>query len=183
MSNENPPEDKRNLKRLANAQVKALTAELIGESDWTLLQIILQEIIATYVCKSQSRPSYEKLIQLLKEEVELRYKENERVKNILLEGVPTALTSIAAWLKKEGWEEAVWGHIKKDGLFTPEARASLISALFERGKDRSDTAAKLWLTMSGDYSDKLDVSSDDTISQFREAQQAIFSKKIKDVSE
>lgn len=162
--------------RLATKQVQKLTKELIGDSEWTILQIIAQEIIATYICQDKARPTIEKLQQHLKEEVALRYKDDERVRDILLEGIPTVY-AISLWLKKAGWDDAVWSHIKQEGLFTSHRRASLINALYERGKDKSDTAAKLWLTMSGDYSEKVDMHSDNTIDQFREIQQAIFKKK------
>jgi len=174
--NNNDINKQRNVKKLAAAQVKHLTQEIVGDSDWTLLQIILQEIVATFICEDKPRPSVEKLVEFLSEEVELRYKEDERVKDILLAGIPSRV-AVSVWLKKEGWDEAVWQSIKSSGLFTAERRASIIDALYQRGKDKSDTAAKLWLTMSGDYSDKLDVSSDNTIDQFREIQQALLSKK------
>ena len=171
-------DEKRELKRLAREQVKKLTKELVGESDWNLLEMILQEIIATYVCQGQARPSLENLRQILAEEVNLRYKDNERVRNILLEAIPS-MYALSTWVKKAGWDEAVWGYIKNDGLFTSERRAALISAIYDRAKTKSDSAAKLWLTMSGDYSDKLDVNADNTMDQFREIQQAIFSNKNK----
>lgn len=171
-SNEN-----RIVKKLAAAQVKELTKELVGaDSEWTILQIILQEIIATFICKDVTKPSVEKLVALLHEEVELRYVDDDRVRKILIDGIPSRV-AVSMWIKKDGWDEAVWQRIKTAGLFTAERRASIIDALYQRGKDKSDTAAKLWLTMSGDYSEKMDISSDSTVDQFREIQQALFKKK------
>jgi hypothetical protein len=166
------------VKQMAMARVRELTRKLVGESDWNLLQIILQEIVATFVCEDRKRPSVEDLIKLLKEEIELRYKEDEDSRNILLNGIPSR-ASVNEWLKKEGWDDAVWSHIKTAGLFTAQRRASLIDALYKRGKDKSDVAAKLWLTMSGDYSEKMDVHTDATMDQFREVQQALFTSKKK----
>jgi hypothetical protein len=165
-------------KILAARQVEKLTKELVGDSDWSLLQILLQEICATFVCKDQKRPSVNNLLSLLKDEINLRYADDERVKTILLDGIPSNV-AIHNWLKRDGWDEAVWAQVRTSGMFTAEKRASLIDALYKRGKDKSDSAAKLWLTLSGDYSEKIDVTTDDTVEKFRELQQAIFSKKDK----
>ena len=166
------------IKYLAIAKVKQLTKQILGDSDWTLLQIILQEIIAVFLCEDRKRPSAEELIRILKEEIELRYKDNDEHKVILIEGIPSKI-SVNEWLKKDGWDDAVWSHIKKDGLFTAQRRATLIDALYKRGRDKSDVAAKLWLTMSGDYAEKMDVHTDATMDQFREVQQTLFTNKKK----
>lgn len=174
--------DKRLKARLATKQVEKLTQELIGDSDWTILQIIVQEIIATYMCQDKKRPTIKQLLTFLHEEVATRYKDDDRSRKILIDGIPSEY-AISLWVKKEGWDDAVWKHIRQDGLFTASKRAEVINALFERGRDKSDSAAKLWLTMSGDYAEKMDIHADDTVEQFREIQQAIFSKKIKNTNE
>lgn len=168
--------EKRKIKKLATEQVKDLTKKLIGDSDWTILQIILQEILSTYICRDEKTPTLDNMVILLNNEVAARYADNEQVRNILLAGIPTKV-SISQWLKKDGWDDAVWKHIKATGMFTNEKRAAIIDALYKRGKDKSDTAAKLWLTMSGDFSEHLNVHTDNTIDQFRDIQQALLSKK------
>jgi hypothetical protein len=82
-------------------------------------------------------------------------------------------------MKKDGWEEAVWKKVRGDQLFSPEKRAEVIEALRQRAidpKKGSDSAAKLWLTMSGDYSDKMEVN-DKGLEAFREINSIIHRKK------
>ena len=70
-------------------------------------------------------------------------------------------------MKKEGWDEAVWKKVRGDSLFSPQKRAKVIEALRDRAIDKSDLAAKIWLTLSGDYSDKMEVDNK-SIDVFRE---------------
>lgn len=168
--------EKSQLKLIAVQRVK----ELSRDSVWTIPQQLLQEIVATFKVQQKKLPAVKELIEVLTQEISMRYKDVE-VQQLLIDSIPSQ-TSIGKWMKKDGWEEAVWEKCKIDGLFTSENRAEMIAALFTRGKTRSDSAAKLWLTMSGDYSDKLDVNSNDTLEQFREINRLLHSKSNTDDS-
>ena len=142
--------------------------ELSNEgSQWNILQEIMQEIQASYiVVDAKTMPDTPKLAEQLKEEVERRYEDDPEKQKILLDGIPH-VRSIRQWFKKDGWEEAVWSKIRTDQLFSSEKRAEVIESLRLRAIKRSDVAAKLWLTMSGDYSEKMEVN-DKTLDAFRE---------------
>jgi len=167
MNKEN--QKKSNLKLLASQKVKKLS----GDSEWTILQQIVQEIEATFIVREQKKYSVESLRNLLIEEVELRYKDEPEVRDILLEGIPSRY-SVGQWRKKAGWEEAVWAKIRGVGLFTPEKRSKVIDTLYKKATDSKDTtAAKIWLTLSGDYVEKGDNKSSEVMDIFREINQKL----------
>lgn len=180
--NPNQPDAEKDEKENKPTKLEAVRAarELVNEgSEWNILQEIMQEIQATYiVIDAKTMPDAVKLTEQLTEEVEKRYQDEPEKQKILLDGIPN-VRSIRQWFKKEGWEEAVWTKIRSDNLFSSEKRAEVIESLRLRAIKRSDVAAKLWLTMSGDYNEKLEVN-DKTIDTFREINSIILGKKKKD---
>lgn len=162
-------------KKVENLQlVKAMKTD----SEWNLLEEILQDVISIYVVQDPEAklPAVRKLREDLVNEIKTRYKQDVTVKDLLLEAVPSEVT-IGKWIKKPKWEEAVWARIRTDGLFTKEKRAKMIDSLFKRGLDKSDNAAKIWLTLSGDYSEKLDITQDKAAERFREINEILLKKK------
>lgn len=173
MSNENNQDEKRVARLEALKAVKSLDN---GDSPWTLTQEIFQDIIAGHtVINPDKLPPVTQMREELLKEIEIRYKDEQELKDVLIESVPEART-IRKWMKKEGWEESVWNKIKGDQLFSPAKRAQMLEALRIRGIDKSDQAAKIWLTISGDYSEKLDVT-DRTVDKFREINSILHNKK------
>lgn len=170
MSKQNNPEQVEDL-TLLKAQ-----KELSGEGQWNLIQEVLQEIVAAYMVKDpESTPSSTKLRDDLVNEIGKRYENNKHLQ-LFLDAIPSD-RSIRTWLKKDGWEQAVWDKIKADGLFSNANRSLVIEALRQRAIMKSDTAAKLWLTMSGDYQEKMDISSDKSFDKYRELNEIIHKKK------
>lgn len=149
-----------------------------SDAEWDLTQEILQEILATHtIANPDVQPKTPQLITELKQEIERRYEGDQETIDILLNGVPSA-RSIREWIKKDNWQEAVWKKISGTGLFTHENRTNMIKSLYDRGMTKSDQAAKMWLTMSGDYSDKLDVNDkDSTLERFREINRVLHKTK------
>jgi len=146
------------------------------DSPWTIPQEILQEIIASYTVANPDRlPALPTMVQDLKKEVEIRYEEDPETRDLILEAIPH-INSIRQWVKKEGWEEAVWKKVRGDKLFTADKRAQVIESLRLRAIDKSDVAAKIWLTLSGDYSEKMEVN-DKTIDTFREINSILHKNK------
>jgi ABC-type branched-subunit amino acid transport system substrate-binding protein len=158
--------------------VKAAKKLSNGDSPWTLTQEMLQEVMAGHtVANPTALPPLTQMVEELKKEIEQRYKEEEETKNLLLESIP-AMRSVREWVKKDGWEDAVWGRIRADGLFTSRKRAQVIESVRERALDKSDVAAKIWLTLSGDYSEKMEVN-DKSVEQYREINKVLHGKKDK----
>lgn len=155
--------------------IRALKA-ISNDSKWNLLQEILQEIVATYVVENpDKRPAATQLAEDLRNEVKNRYENEPEKKDILMNAIPN-MDSLRKWLKAEGFEEAVWEKAKMNGLFSKERRASMINALFVRGVARSDIAAKMYLTMSGDYSERADGEKDRVADTFREINKLLHKK-------
>lgn len=156
--------------------IKAAKELQNGDSPWTLVQEILQEIQAGYIVANPDvMPPVTQMEKDLKSEIERRYKDEEATKDLLLESVPS-IRSIRLWLKKDGWEDAIWSKIRADKLFSPAKRSEVIQALQTRAVQKSDMAAKIYLTLSGDYVEKSEVN-DKTVDTFREIQSILHNKK------
>lgn len=162
---------------LAMQKARKLVKELSGDNDWDLIQQLLQEIIASHtIANPDVLPKVPQLIKELELEIGKRYEKEPDLMVILLEGIPTP-PSVRNWTKKEGWVDAIWKQIQGTGLFTHSKRSEMIEALRSRGLARDTQAAKIWLTLSGDYSDKMDVKDDRTVDLFREINNKIHQKK------
>lgn len=173
MSDENNQDEKRVARLEALKAVKALDN---SDSPWTLTQEIFQDIVAGHVVANPDKlPPVTQMREQLLKEIEARYKDEDELKDLLIESVPEART-IRKWMKKDGWEDSVWDKIRGDQLFSPANRAQMLEALRVRGLTKSDQAAKIWLTISGDYSEKLDVT-DKTVDKFREINSILHKKK------
>lgn len=154
--------------------VKALNKD----SPWTIPQEILQEVVAGYtVADPNNIPKTPKLVEDLKEEIRRRYDYDHNLRDTLLFSIPNDNRYIREWMKKEGWEIAVWTKVRMDGLFNPAKRAEVIESLRKRAIDRSDVAAKIWLTLSGDYSEKSETTDSKTVDTYREINKILHSKK------
>lgn len=170
---DNPQYDKSQIKALAMKKIEKLS----GDSEWHLLQQVAQDIEAMYKLKEE-KLSLEKHVTFLEDEVKARYSDQPDLLQALLDGIPSKVT-MATWKKKKGWDEAVWMKIRGEGLFTPDNRAKVIQKLFsEAAIEGNVPAAKIWLTLSGDYVEKGDsASKDSALDMFRSLNEAIHSKK------
>ena len=156
----------------------AKVRQLSKGADWTILQDITQDIIAEKTVENPNvKATITEVRQELLKQIEERYKNDPETKKILIDGTPS-LDAIQAWVKKEGWDEAVWRKIHATGLFSKERRAAMIDALYKRGIERDTVAAKIWLTLSGDYVEKSQIDNkDSTIERFREVNNILHKNK------
>jgi hypothetical protein len=153
--------------------VKKLSNE---NSQWTLTQEILQEIMAGHTIADPDKlPALTVMVEELKKEINVRYADDDELRQVLLDSIP-AMRSVREWVKKDGWEDAIWGYVRGDGLFTASKRAQVIESLRTRALDKSDTAAKIWLTLSGDYSEKMEVDNK-SVDIYREINNILHKKK------
>lgn len=149
---------------------------LMGDSsDWEIPEQIIQEIIATKSILNGSEPTNPELVEAYYIYIKQKYGEEEEIYNLLVECAPS-VKALPAWKKKTGWDDAVWKYLKDTNLFSRENRASMIRALYNRGLEKDTVAAKIWLTLSGDYSDKMEVKSDDTVDKFRKINEILHRK-------
>lgn len=152
------------------------------DSDWSLLQELMQEIVAGHIVSDVNyKPIVIDLRKELISEIELRFEDDLELKKMLLDAVPTT-RSVREWFKKDGWEDAVWTRLRADRLFSYDKRAEVIESLRRRALERSDYAAKIWLTLSGDYSDKMEVN-DATTDTYREINKVLRNTNKKNSNE
>lgn len=164
-------------KRLALKRIEQLS----GDSEWNILQQIIHDIEAYYVVKNEKRPSLDKTLELLKEEIKVRYDadtiEQNEIREELLKSVPSRIT-FQKWRTKKGWDDAVWTRARggPSGLFSHDKRSTVIHSLYTSAATGNTTAAKIWLTLSGDYVEKGEMKNE-TVDQFREINTIIHTKK------
>jgi hypothetical protein len=180
--------DKKNGKdEVTQKREEARTARLVSlkkvramksDSDWNVLEEIIQDVMATYVVQNPDnpQPAVKKLREDSETEIKLRYESDHETRDVILEALPSEMT-LGKWIKQPKWNEAVWDRVRTGGLFTKERRSQMINSLFERGVTKSDNAAKIWLTLSGDYSEKLDITQDRAVEKFREINEILLKKK------
>ena len=141
---------------------------------WSIPQELLQEVQASYIVANPSGklPTYKVQRLELQNLIKDKYKGEFETRDLLLESIPSDI-SLRSWAKKKGWEEAIWAKIRTEGLFTKEKRVEMLESLYNQGKNGNVTAAKIWLTISGDYSDKMDIQSDRSAEVYREINKAL----------
>lgn len=174
-NNQNPKSGNPNSTQKLEA-VRAAKALQNPNSQWTVLQEVLQDIIAGHIVVNPDKvPPATKLVDELKTEVETRYADDPEAKDILIASIPQP-RAVREWLKKDGWEDAVWSRIRGEQLFSHDKRAQVIESLRVRAIEKSDVAAKIWLTLSGDYTEEKQ-ASDKTVDTFREINNILHKKK------
>jgi hypothetical protein len=149
--------------------------QLTPGSQWTIVQDLVQEIQADYISRTIPIPPAKAILEELVEKVERNYEEEPEKKEIILKGMPSK-TSILYWYKLEGWNKAVWDKVKNDTLFSKARRSAMIDALYKRGLEKDTVAAKLYLTMSGDYSDRPPDEKNSTIEAFKDINKILHKK-------
>lgn len=143
--------------------------------EWNPVQDILHEIEATFVIENKKLNST-LLGKLILEEIDSRYKDDPDMAAILKELVPTSRTLIE-WRSSQAWKDAVWTQVKGEGMFTADRRAQVINKLFEQATEKgSVNAAKVYLTLSGDYTEKASAEKDKDIDTYREIQKALLKR-------
>jgi len=167
--------EEKGLLSLAKRSAIKKLAQLQGESEWNLLQQIGQEIEAHHIIIKE-KLSLDKHLAAILEEAKSRYSEEPDLLALVLDAIPSRIT-LRAWKKKKGWEECVWMKIRGEGLFTTDRRAQVVGKLFEQAAiDGNVQAAKIWLTLSGDYSEKDPSAKNEALDVFRELNEAIHNK-------
>lgn len=148
------------------------------KGDFTLIQQIALDIESTYKLQDK-KLSAKQLREDLFLEIDERWKADKEVAKELKEYVPS-IQIISKWRNLKTWEPAIYGTIKDTGLFTIEKKAKIIDTIYQKAiaESRPDiNAAKLWLTMSGDFAEGGVNKQDDAMDLFREINSAIFKNK------
>lgn len=143
----------------------------------------MQDVEAWYVIKQDKKPTLDKLVVLLNEEIESRYgsPELQDVKEALLDAFPSRIT-LNKWRSLKGWDDAVWAKARSGptGMFSHDKRARIIHSLYETATTGNVNAAKIWLTLSGDFVEKMETKNE-VVDQFREINKIIHGSKKENV--
>lgn len=164
-------------KRLALKKVEQLS----GDSEWNLVQQIIQDIEAYHVVKNDKKPTLDNTLELTKDEIKARYSEDspeqKEIRDLLIESVPSRIT-LQKWRQRKGWDDAVWTRARggPTGLFSHDKRSVVIHSLYDSAVKGNTTAAKIWLTLSGDYVEKAETKNE-IVDQFREINSVLHGKK------
>jgi hypothetical protein len=162
--------------KLEKARMVMLSVSPVGK--WNILQTYLIEIQADGKLKEglgQRFPTQKEQLELLKKKIESEWKNEQPTIDALLTCVPSQ-QMLSKWTKSKSWQDTLVDKMKVDGLFTAENRAGVIEAMRKKAADDGDVqAAKIWLTMSGDYTDKVDVS-DAKFEKYKEYQNELTGK-------
>jgi len=145
--------------------------------DFNLIQQIALDIEGSYKLQ-EKKLSARELRECIEVEIKERWKADKDIAEELLDYVPS-IQIISKWRNTKTWEPAIFGNIKDTGLFTIEKKAKIIDSIYQKATQNKDTnAAKLWLTMSGDYSEGSNGSkSTDSMDLYREINAALYKSK------
>jgi hypothetical protein len=139
------------------------------DNDWDIAQQTLQEVQSVYLVQDPDIrfTANARVVEDYRKFVAKKYEHEPELRDALLICTPSLL-SLSKWFKNPKWNDAVWKRMKDSTLFTPEKRTAMINALYKKGVSGDTSAAKIWLTLSGDYSDKMDIKSDSTVEKYKE---------------
>lgn len=182
MSNEQDIKEKRKLasiERIRKSKILEEKLKKLGllekDSKLTdLYQDIALEIEAVLITKKKHLTSLN-LVEEMKKNINERFADQE-VLNEVMELMPS-FQGVCKWRKKKDWKKQVWDKCKDTGFFTASKKADVMQALYDKIVEKGDVAAiKLYLTISGDYQEKVDVQKDAVQDIFREINQKLHGK-------
>jgi hypothetical protein len=167
---------------LSSAKVRAIKRvdQLSGDSEWSILQQIIHDIESFFLIKEDKKVTLDKILDNLEDEIKLRYSSDDEVHTEIREALIAAIPSkntLSKWRAKKGWIEAVWARVRSGptGLFSLDKRANVIHSMYDSATKGNVNAAKIWLTLSGDYSEKAEAKNE-VVDQYREINKIIHSK-------
>ena len=159
-------------------RAKLVIQSLSAQGKWHLLQEYLMDIQADGKLKQsqgQKFPTYAEQQILLHKRIAEEFDEDHETRDLLIGYVSTPKT-LSRWTQLPGWNDALIDKMKRTGLFTAEDRAAAIKAMLDKAKQGDVQAAKIYLTMSGDYTDKVDVS-DQKFEKYKEYANTLIGNK------
>jgi hypothetical protein len=176
-----PKSEQERLARAAHVTgLKGRLRAISTSPEWDLGQVVMQEVFSHHAIQNPDKKvvaNAEKIIEYKQLVVE-RYAEEPETRDMLLTCTP-AVETIKKWMRKPGWDDAVWNNIKTTGLFTKERRASMINSVYNKGIKGDTNAAKLWLQLSGDLTDGTTVGKNEAlVDKFRDINKIIHSRSV-----
>lgn len=144
---------------------------------WNELQSILIDVEVGHRVKMLAQqldklPSVPELIEDLRVEIELRYKDQPEHKDILLFNVP-GRQAAHKWMARPEWKEEVEKRLRDGNLFSLEKRSALIESLYRKGIAGDNKSAEMWLKMSGDLTNQPQ-TKDKALDSFKQLSESLF---------
>ncbi len=147
---------------------------------WNELQSLLIDVEVGHRVKmlaeqSSKLPSIPEMIEDLKAELEVKYKDQPEHRDILLFNIP-GRQAAHKWMGRPEWKEEVERRLKDGNLFSLEKRSALIESLYRKGVAGDNKSAEMWLKMSGDLTNQPQVK-DKAVDAFKTLSESLFNGK------
>ena len=147
---------------------------------WNELQSVLMDVEVGFRIKLlantiPSMPSVPEMIDDLKSEINIRYKDSVEHRDILLYNIPSRQVA-HKWIAKPEWKEEIERRLKDGNIFTLEKRAAMIESLYRKGMNGDNKSAEMWLKMSGDLTNQ-PVVKDKALDSFKQISESLFNGK------
>lgn len=144
---------------------------------WNELQSILIDVEVGYRVKILAQqldklPSAPEMVESLKGEIELRYKDNPEHKDILLYNLPSRQV-VSKWTLRPEWKDEVEKRLRDGNLFSLDKRAAMIESLYKKGMSGDNKSAEMWLKMSGDLTNQPQ-TKDQAVNAFKQLSESLF---------
>lgn len=120
-------------------------------------------------------PSVPDMIEDLKGEIQVKYKDSPEHMDILLFNIP-GRQAAHKWMNRLEWKEEVEKRLKDGNLFSLEKRSALIESLYKKGLTGDNKSAEMWLKMSGDLSNQPQIK-DKALDSFKQLSESLFNGK------
>ena len=130
--------------------------EELSTGSFNVLQVMLQEIQANdsvIVMGGGAKVPLTTQIEVLKQKVEAAFTEDEDVKALLLECIPSYST-VRRWMELPTWEDAVFQKIKHKDLYENVNKATVIKKIYDRAINGDMRAAELYWKIGENFYSK-----------------------------
>lgn len=181
--------EKSNITELSEAirsklRLRKEVRELTENDEWTVPQLVLQEIQAEdEVLESVSGTSATLIDQIerMKKRIETDFNEEPEVRDLIMQSIP-GYSSILRWTKTDTWKEAVMSRIRNHKVFSNINRTKVLDNIFKvatSGGAVSIKAAELYFKLEGTLNPSKENKGevDDVYDRFKDLQKTLHSKK------
>lgn len=129
--------------------------------------------------KIKQQYSCPKMLELSKEQIEIRFSSEPELVEIIIGALPGVKT-LQRWVKRQDWKDEVEKRLKDDNLYSLDKRATVINMIFQRAVQESDIkAAEMYLKLSGDLTNK-PPQKDKGYEAYQELAESLIKKHTKD---
>jgi len=127
----------------------------MGSGEWGYTENLLLEIQALDYITCGGDPSKQssirEMVESLKATISRDLKDDQELKEFVLNTLPTTDEAFRLWTKKSEWNESLISKIRSHHTFSPFKKLAMLDALYEKGKVKGDVRAmELYFKLAGD---------------------------------